>query len=37
MIWTTKSVSSEKENENQLISHIITGVQNESRRESGFQ
>ena len=29
----TRSVSDEKDNENRLISHIITGVQNTSRNE----
>ena len=33
---TTSSFSAEKENENRLISQIITGVKNESRNESGL-
>ena len=33
---TTRSFSAEKNNENRLISQIITGVQNESRNESGL-
>ena len=33
---TTRSVSVEKDNENWLISQIITGVQNASRYESGL-
>ena len=33
---TTRSVNAEKDNYNRLISHIITGVQNTSRNESGF-
>ena len=33
---TTSSVSAEKDNDNRLISQIITGVQNSSRNESGL-
>ena len=34
---TTRSVSAEKDNENRLISHIITGVQNANQNESGLE
>ena len=34
---TTSYVSAEKDNKNQLISQIITGVQNSIRNESGLE